>query len=323
MGKSVLFLNREFYIYDKEISQRIKAYGYNVVEYSICPHLSNIEKLCNLLDGGKSVIKKAVTQQKQMIAELKASGNVIDIVFVLAGQMLRKETLDDLKCMYPNAKFVWYMWDNTEFLEEFATNKEYFDTIISFDMIEAAEKGLRYSPLFYIEETTLTKEYDLSFVGTNHTNRLEIINRIVNENNFSKVKMHLTTTKSDIIKNYLFNRRCKAISFLTNKTMPYKDVMMLIGQSKMVLDLPASGQCGLTMRTIEALGAHSKLVTTNIQVSKYDFYNPNNIYIIDPSKIIMPPKEFAESDYSEVERSVLTYYSLDSWIERLVNFFEE
>lgn len=54
-----------------------------------------------------------------------------------------------------------------------------------------------------------------------------------------------------------------------------------IMQSKNIIDCPKEGQTGLTIRTFEALGSSKKLITTSKSIRNYDFYKPENIYIVD------------------------------------------
>ena len=64
-----------------------------------------------------------------------------------------------------------------------------------------------------------------------------------------------------------------------------KQVTDYIGNSRVVLDLPHPMQTGLTMRTIEAIGSKKKLITTNVDIVNYDFYNPKNILLIERENI--------------------------------------
>ena len=54
------------------------------------------------------------------------------------------------------------------------------------------------------------------------------------------------------------------------------------------------------MRTIEiALGMRKKSITTNLDIKEYDFYDKNNILIIDRKNPIIN-KEFLETNYHEL-----------------------
>jgi len=87
----------------------------------------------------------------------------------------------------------------------------------------------------------------------------------------------------------------------------------VIDKTKVVLDVQHPKQTGLTMRTIEMIGMHKKLITTNQSIRKYDFYNPVNIAVIDRNDIKIP-EGFLDKPYSEIEDAIYNKYSLESWI---------
>ena len=72
-------------------------------------------------------------------------------------------------------------------------------------------------------------------------------------------------------------------------TLPISAVNDIFMSSRAVLDVTHPRQCGLTMRTLETLGASKKLVTTNTAVRGYDFYDPTNIAVIDRRSPIIDP----------------------------------
>jgi hypothetical protein len=71
------------------------------------------------------------------------------------------------------------------------------------------------------------------------------------------------------------------------------------------------------MRTFEALGARTKLITTNHSVKNYDFYNPVNICIIDRGTSEIP-QHFINSDYDELKENVYTRYSVSGWLDEVL-----
>ena len=87
-----------------------------------------------------------------------------------------------------------------------------------------------------------------------------------------------------------------------------------MNQSKAVLDIQFSSQIGLTMRSIECIGMGVKLITTNTSIRKYDFYNENNILIIDRENPIID-WDFLDKQYEEIEEKIYEKYSLKNWID--------
>ena len=92
------------------------------------------------------------------------------------------------------------------------------------------------------------------------------------------------------------------------------EISEIENSSGVVLDIQHPRQTGLTMRTIEMIRAEKKIITTNPDVSKYDFYNPNNILIIDRKN----PKldvSFFRTKYQPIPKSIYEKYSLNKWID--------
>ena len=81
-----------------------------------------------------------------------------------------------------------------------------------------------------------------------------------------------------------------------------------------ILDVEHQAQRGLTMRTIEMIGMQKKLITTNKGIGKYDFYNEDNICIIDKDEPLVP-HEFWTREYKPLESDILKKYSLRAFVQ--------
>lgn len=68
------------------------------------------------------------------------------------------------------------------------------------------------------------------------------------------------------------------------------------------------------MRTFEAIGAGKKLITTNINIKEYPFYNSDNIFIISRDKLVLE-KDFFTSKYRPLATELYDKCSIDGWIE--------
>jgi hypothetical protein len=93
-----------------------------------------------------------------------------------------------------------------------------------------------------------------------------------------------------------------------------EEVQGVFSRSKAILDVEHPRQTGLTMRTIETIGAARKLVTTNVSVRTYDFYLEDNIFIIDRRNPWVS-EEFFDKPYRAIERSIYRRYSLIGWMD--------
>lgn len=88
--------------------------------------------------------------------------------------------------------------------------------------------------------------------------------------------------------------------------------------SHILVDFKTPEQEGLSFRSFEALGYRKKLITTNSNISYYDFYHPNNIFIWD-GKNLDGLKEFLELPYVDIDEEIRQKYSFKNWLYYVLN----
>ena len=324
---NILFINRSFFQYDRLIEQCMKKAGHKVYTYTTLPSL----RYLRCVDFWKSLLSRrhayrdnivyslALSQQNEMINELNKGEIKIDAVFVLSGQALRKETLSKLKEMYPQAIFLWYMWDNICFIKEYVDNKHYFDKLISFDINDAEKENIRFRPLFFSKRIKSDKKYLISHIGSAHPERVRILAKFKNKLDFDKSFVYLFATKEEMIRNKNLPGWKEMKPYIHSKSLNYEDVVRVMAESFATIDIPYEMQTGLTMRTIESIGFDTKLITTNLEVKKYDFYRENNIFIFDEEKMCMPNESFWKNKYENLTQELYKKYSLSGWVDYILN----
>ena len=107
----------------------------------------------------------------------------------------------------------------------------------------------------------------------------------------------------------------------------YKKNIEILKNSKVVLDINFSEQLGLTLRSIEAIGSETKIITTNKSIINYDFYNKENVvYIESTEDIPLIPKEFFIKEYKKLPENIKERYRVKGFIEdvfKTINLYEE
>ena len=88
--------------------------------------------------------------------------------------------------------------------------------------------------------------------------------------------------------------------------------------SRILADFVISTHKGLSLRTFEAIGYRKKLITTNAEVKKYDFYHPSNIFIWG-GETLDGLDEFIASPYQEIDPAIREKYSFGNWIRYVLN----
>jgi spore maturation protein CgeB len=105
-------------------------------------------------------------------------------------------------------------------------------------------------------------------------------------------------------------------SMLHFAPLPREKVQRVFARSLSILDIQHPRQSGLTMRTFEALGSGKKLITTNPEIAEYDFFNSQNIRIIDR---INPeiPEDFFKTPYLHPSQEVYSRHSISGWVDEI------
>ena len=193
-------------------------------------------------------------------------------------------------------------------------NMEYvkacFDKVYSFDKSDCEKYGLEYFPPLYSSQVmleNLTPKIDIVFLGAEkgRFEELENVYRL-----FRNYEQHYHIYKKG---NRLTNNNGLTTS---NEKVSYKKYLEWINETKCILDIPQDGQIGFTIRILEAAFLKKKLITTFSGIKNYLLYNPSNIYIVgedDPERI----EDFILSEYSEVNKEILSYYDCKTWLDNM------
>ena len=112
-------------------------------------------------------------------------------------------------------------------------------------------------------------------------------------------------------------KNAKLSEFKLEKIAP-KEMMDVFEWSKCVLDSPQGGQTGLTIRTLECLGAKKKMVTSNVDIQYYDFFDETNIMIYESGMPINVNSPFFTAPYKELPPNLYEKYSLRNWLATML-----
>ena len=94
----------------------------------------------------------------------------------------------------------------------------------------------------------------------------------------------------------------------------------IYSRSSIILDIEHPNQQGLTMRTLESIGAGKKLITTSKSIQHYVFYNTNNIAIINRDACDHQiDSRFCDCTYQEPDESVYEKYTLRGWLKEVLS----
>lgn len=328
-NKKILFLCPLFFNYHKKLMAAMEDMGAEVEFFDERPSNTVISKA--LLRLNRNLVTKQVTNYYEEISS-KIQNKKYDYIFICQAEATPKSFLNNVKNWNPNARMVLMLWDSVANKVNTLEKLEFFDEVFSFDRKDCDQFGLTFRPLFFDKEYEEIAEenqelvYDLFFVGTVHSDRYQILKNVrkqFEQNHLNVYYFMYIPTQLMYYQRKFFSKDLEGsnVSEFSYIGLPSEQLTDKLKQSKAVVDIQHPKQTGLTMRTIEMLGANKKLITTNNEIKKYDFYHPNNICVVDRDHVIVP-QEFMTAPYVLVDEKVKERYSIDYFIKDILGLTE-
>eukprot|EP00456_Euglypha_rotunda_P052314 TRINITY_DN4215_c0_g1_i1.p1 TRINITY_DN4215_c0_g1~~TRINITY_DN4215_c0_g1_i1.p1 ORF type:complete len:342 (-),score=60.99 TRINITY_DN4215_c0_g1_i1:275-1300(-) len=317
--KTVLLVAPSFFGYSAEIERQLKAWGATVHHYENRPSTSVF---------GKAMVRlfpklwAPVTNAYYAKMFEKHRSESIDYLFVIRGEGLTDGAMRRFSSMFPSATKVLYLWDSFRNDKGAAERIAYFDIASSFDVEDArSDKRLRFLPLFYLSQFSDLRSHaqstDLCFVGTVHTDRYAVLKRLAQVvgggyriRYFLFFPSRLLYRVRRLLSPQFWGSDHAEFSF---DSLGRQQVLSMFGDARAVVDIERPIQTGLTIRSLETLGAQRKLVTTNATVREYDFYDERNIAVIDRTHPTLPAN-FLDTPFHSTPESILSKYSVERWL---------
>jgi len=201
----------------------------------------------------------------------------------------------------------------------------FFDTIFSFDDEDVREYGFKkitnYNYLKYCPSEEQNPHLDLFYITSYDTQRLQKLNFLINQIDDLNIKFKTIVAGKKSWKNKITqivdSKNINIIKFRT-QNIPQQSLPKIYKNTKVILDLQRDNQMGLSFRIFEAMALEKKFITDNHTIKNYDFYNPENILILndDFSNI---EKSFFETDYQKLPDDIYYKYTLDNWVNTVFN----
>jgi hypothetical protein len=323
--KKVLFFAANSFGYEHAIKSKMEEMGAIVDYFDERPANTFIVKA--LIRINRNFLSRHIGQYYRKICDQVQAQNYDYIIFI-KGESVSKVTLKRLRQEHPHAKIVLYLWDSISNNRNVRSKLSYFDKILSFDRDDVQKYGFVFRPLFYLDDykqvaSQAAFTYDALFVGTVHSDRYIFVKNIEKQcSAFGKKMYTYFFFRSAIL---YYRKKLLDVTYKKTKRTDFRfvslkkaELLALISQSACLVDVQHPKQTGLTMRTIEALGARRKLITTNETITTYNFYNAKNILVVDRKNPVINI-DFLNTSYQELEDKIYNSYSIESWVNDIIS----
>lgn len=324
--QKILFLSANFFGYEKAIVKKLQECGAQVNFYNERPSDSLFSK--GIIRVKSSIYQNKIDQYyRKIIKEIE--DQKFDFFLLIKGESIPMFFLEIFRTKNPEAKMIFYSYDTVAEYPKFLKLHPYFDENFTFEPSDALNYELHFRPLFYIDEYLFSPDkkeitYDLAFIGSAHTDRYligEKVRKYADELKLKSYFYYYAPGRTAFALKKIFDKSMRQFDpkKLSFKKLSHANIAEIYNNSKAVLDINKPFQQGLTMRTFEALASGTKLMTTNSDIVNYPFYHSENIDVIERDYVDFKDG-FFKSPFKKIDSETLEKLSLESWISCL--FFQ-
>ena len=317
----ICVISFDFWGYDAHIVETLKEKGIeaNHIKIGAVSYENFGERLTNFFSKvflGKNL--KYQKRQKFVIEQLYKLGHQ-DQILVLNADTFDHSTLEYMK--KSTNRFITFLYDN---LDRFPVQDKlhFFDKIYSFDDKDIEKHGFErltnYNYLPFLSQEKQNPSEDALYITSYDKKRIKQLEILSQKFEELRLKFDLYVIGKKSWKNKLMKPFSKNKIVFTRKRINHENLPEFYKRTKVILDLMRENQYGLSFRVFEAMALEKKIITDNEKIKNYDFYNPNNILVLnkDFSNIT---KEFFETPYQSLPEEIYKKYTLKKWVERVFN----
>ena len=201
------------------------------------------------------------------------------------------------------ARYCW-QWnhfgrENASFVRHLSYMRQLGFVCMTYDEVDATYYQLQYHPQFFCIRRFTGKTpqqaplWDFYFVGQAKERTSEI----------REMQLLLAGFET-----------CIKVVSKPDEFISYDHYMKQAGLSRCIVDIVCAEAPSCSLRPLEALSLHRKLITNNSNIRNYAFYHPQNIFIAgedDASSLTA----FIHSPFVELPAEVIDSYDVSHWIE--------
>lgn len=244
---------------------------------------------------------------------------VFDYILIFRPDLFTKEAI--LKLKLKAKKMIAYQWDGLNRFPDVFDLIPIFDRFGVFDIDDFSNfsnifRNITLETNFYLEETDsspIQSEEKVFFIGSYLKERISDIVTIADYLKLLQIKtdIRIFCNSKSIEKKYGEN-----LVFFSEK-INYLDVIKLVKNSTVLLDFENQIHNGVSFRIFEGLYYKKKIITNNPLVKTYDFYHPNNIFVLENDNFAEIPR-FLSLNFIEIEENIVKKYSFRNWLNNLL-----
>lgn len=315
----LLITSPKFFGYEKAIVKEASSLGYEVYFFDDRFGLSFIEQAFLR----KNIFANSIREKTYRNLKKKISTKEFDIWLCINPEAIDERCIKLISNHISNSNIL-YLWDNIKNKPNFKSLLNHFNTVLTFDLEDSLKFKLMHVPLYYTKEyyfdNPKSKENKIFTIGSIHSDRIHIMKKLEHFGFDIKFKIF---SKNVFLTFYNLIIGVVPFSYLNKisyKPLTHTEISSIYKKYSFILDISHPNQSGLTNRTFEVLASGCFLITTNSNIIKYDFYNPDYIFILDRENLNFKDlKYWMKSRENKQFECDMGQYSLSSWINTVMS----
>lgn len=263
---------------------------------------------------------KSQLLHQNLEAKIAQNGGA-DYALFIRGDIYPPEWLHSIR-PHIRHSMVNYQWDGLNRFPKIHQHIKLFDKFYVFDPADLITAPTSLPATNFYFDHNLTKSnnppYDLYFVGLHNPERTPSIAAFGHSAAKLGLKLDFHIGTTDATPERLRADYPENIQIFSGIRSFEDNLKAAQNQAQALVDFKTPAHNGLSFRPFEALGYRKKLITTNAEVTKYDFYHPNNIFVWD-GQTLNGLQTFLNTPYHELPPEIYEKYSFGNWIRYILD----
>ncbi|SHE54894.1 glycosyltransferase family protein [Chryseobacterium takakiae] len=313
------FWGYDHYIVDALRSKNIDAHHIKIADVTHSNFSERAKNAVSKIFLNKNL--KTEKRQRFVTDSLQQLGHQ-DQILVMNPDTFDLSTLQEIRKY--TSRLITYLYDSLDRVVVDKEKLDLFDKIFSFDIADVEKYGFEkltnYIYLPFCSEEKQNPEMDLFYITSYDNKRVEFIKLLTRRLLQLKSKFKIIVIGKKGWKHQLKNAFIKIPENLhiifSIKKISHKKLPRYYKNSRALLDLTRENQYGLSFRVFEAMALEKKIITDNELIKRYDFYNPQNILVLNETCSNLE-KSFFETPYEKVPEEIYYSYTLNYWIKKV------
>lgn len=236
---------------------------------------------------------------------------------ILKDPLITLEYLEWLRKIKPNSTIILsYANRVNEHLLDPGKAKRFVDAVYSYDSNDCSQYGLLKRHEVYLDYFKVKKRkdilYDAVYVGRDK-GRASLVFEIQEQLNKQGLNtyFHISPTRS-----YMLFRKA-----YYKPVISYDKYLELIGSARALINIVPNNRANVTLRDMESVFNSKKCITNNLEIEKFDLYDPSRFFILGKDDI-NTVSDFIRSDYKKVDDSLLEKYTFSHVVKEMISEVE-